>query len=346
MIENILYNTDNPDILKLEVAVESAELNVDRLLNTFTALETASELDLRDAELRCISESGDIEDLERYYVESKEKTEEKKEGLLKRIWEAIKKICRSIKEFFTGKKNTIDPNKTYKAPKGLISKLKAMFGVLKNIGSNIVKWMKQHWKGATFVAVGGILSVILAGKAGIFDKLFKGKPTENVKGVDIQELYDISNEYMNDIVEAIQTQIEVSNEMNNGGSADETSKEVASGIKTFLSHFKEGLSTIISFITKTGSSIKNKNEEEKPKNNKSEENGNKNASNDESTGDATKEKEAMQESAYDLDIDDELDSMFNESENNEDSIWDDDEFAESGDDSTNEISNLLDEILC
>lgn len=339
MIENILYNTDNPDILKLEVAVESAELNVDRLLNTFTALETASELDLRDAELRCISESGDIEDLERYYVESKEKTEEKKEGLLKRIWEAIKKMCGSIKEFFTGKKNAIDPNKQYKVPKGLMGKLKGLIGIIKNFASNIIQWLRKHWKGATFVGISGILGVILAGKAGIFEKLFKNKPTENVPGVNISKFFNEAGDLTDEMADAID------NLMDGTDAESEDIKEAANGMKTFLSRFKEGLSAILSFIVGVKTAIKEK-KAKKSSNNDSTDTPKSDSGDDESTGDATKEKEAMQESAYDLDIDDELDSMFNESENNEDSIWDDDEFAESGDDSTNEISNLLDEILC
>ena len=102
---NTLYNNYvSESAIEEAASFEKMSLNIDRLLLAYESVCRKEELDIREAEIRCMEESGDIDLLESYYMEASEENEEKKEGILTKIWDAIKEFFRKIKDFFTGSK--------------------------------------------------------------------------------------------------------------------------------------------------------------------------------------------------------------------------------------------------
>ena len=106
---NTLYNNYvSESAIEEAASFEKMSLNIDRLLLAYESVCRKEELDIREAEIRCMEESGDIDLLESYYMEASEENEEKKEGILTKIWDAIKEFFRRIKDFFTGSKQRKD----------------------------------------------------------------------------------------------------------------------------------------------------------------------------------------------------------------------------------------------
>ena len=180
MLTNILY-TDHmsEDDIALEAAVEAADIKVDRMLSAYKAICEKAELDLREAELRCFQESGDMDDLTSFYMEAEEKTEEKKKGLLSNIWQAIKDLCKKIKNFFVGEKDKIDPNETYEAPTGVIAKIKEAGNFIKSKGKAIIQFLAQH-KGLVGLTSAALALGVICNKDKIKELFNKEK--KKVKG--------------------------------------------------------------------------------------------------------------------------------------------------------------------
>ena len=102
---NTLYNNYvSESAIEEAASFEKMSLNIDRLLLAYESVCRKEELDIREAEIRCMEESGDIDLLESSYMEASEENKEKKEGILTKIWDAIKEFFRKIKDFFTGSK--------------------------------------------------------------------------------------------------------------------------------------------------------------------------------------------------------------------------------------------------
>ena len=64
------------------VALESAEIALDRAVMAYDVIMESRDLQLREAELKCFAESGDVNKLIDFYEAAEENTEEKKKGLL------------------------------------------------------------------------------------------------------------------------------------------------------------------------------------------------------------------------------------------------------------------------
>lgn len=104
---NVLYNeytnmTDSDRELSIQFMKESVAL--DRVLLLLNTIEEKAELDVREAEIRCIEESGNIDVLEGYYREAAEEADQKKEGIIQKAWELIKQMFQNLKEFLVGSK--------------------------------------------------------------------------------------------------------------------------------------------------------------------------------------------------------------------------------------------------
>lgn len=100
---NIFYNESVSDNeMNFEMTYESAALKVDRAIAAYGAVCEMAALDLREAELKCVQEAGDLDHLASLYMEAEEKNAEKKEGILKKIWSGIKSLFANIKNFFFG----------------------------------------------------------------------------------------------------------------------------------------------------------------------------------------------------------------------------------------------------
>lgn len=100
---NVFYN-DGEIMMNESVSLMHDSLNLDRILLAYESVCKKEDLDIAEAEIRCMEESGDIDTLENLYVEAVEDGKEKKKGLLKRVWEQIKKFFGKIKSFIMGDK--------------------------------------------------------------------------------------------------------------------------------------------------------------------------------------------------------------------------------------------------
>ena len=100
---NTLYNNYvSESAIEEAASFEKMSLNIDRLLLAYESVCRKEELDIREAEIRCMEESGDIDLLESYYMEAAEENEEKKKNIFKRIWEQIQKFFKRIADFIRG----------------------------------------------------------------------------------------------------------------------------------------------------------------------------------------------------------------------------------------------------
>lgn len=102
---NVLYNDFiDQNELESEVSLMQESLKIDKLILAYNTVMEQEELNLREAELKCMMESAGMNDLADYYKEAADETAEKKDGLIKRIWEQIKTFFSKLKEFLFGSK--------------------------------------------------------------------------------------------------------------------------------------------------------------------------------------------------------------------------------------------------
>lgn len=85
----LFANVDDENTKEQMLAIESAEISLDRALATYDVIMESQDLALREAELKCFAEDGDANTLMDYYEDATEKTGEKKKGVLGTIWDKI-----------------------------------------------------------------------------------------------------------------------------------------------------------------------------------------------------------------------------------------------------------------
>lgn len=116
---------------------ESLEIQAEKLILAFEAGEKMQELRMREIELQCFTESASDESFMAFVEAEDEKNAEKKDGLVKRIWDKVVELFTRIKEkFFGGSKGKDLPkNATVKVTKGyktFFSALKSHWGSIKS----------------------------------------------------------------------------------------------------------------------------------------------------------------------------------------------------------------------
>ena len=99
-MENVLYNDfmSIPELFE-ESSYHRELLKLDRLSLAYEMACRKEELDIREAEIRCMQESGDIDLLESYYMEASEESGEQKKNIFKRLWDAIRGFFTRISNF-------------------------------------------------------------------------------------------------------------------------------------------------------------------------------------------------------------------------------------------------------
>lgn len=85
----LFANVEDENTKEQMLAIESAEISLDRALATYDVIMESQDLALREAELKCFAEDGDANTLMDYYEDATEKTGEKKKGVLATIWDKI-----------------------------------------------------------------------------------------------------------------------------------------------------------------------------------------------------------------------------------------------------------------
>lgn len=240
ILEEFLYQESvDQDDFDLAMAVETAELAVDRILLSCNMICEKANLDLREAELKCVQESGNANDLIRLYEEAKEASSEQKKNIFARAWEAIKNLWRRIVAFFKGEKvtakvNGIKDTDEFTAPKGLMNKIKTG---LKWLTDHISNGASKLWKlikdrraanvGAAVSLVIGLCRILNLGKIKEAVKEAKENPAngEKVSGKDVVAVLKSIFDFSSSVESAIDTASK------NGGEDQETTNKVIAVLK-------------------------------------------------------------------------------------------------------------------
>lgn len=321
-----------------EIAFESAVLGLDRLTTAYTAMCEKAEMDLREAELKCVEESGNMDDLIALYTEAKENTEEKSQGIFSKIWEGLVNLFNRIKDFFSKKEKDVDPDKKYGMPKGLINTIKSAVNFLMtwvgNAVNGILKWVKDH-PVIDVTALGGLSIAIFCNRDKIKD-YFKNKEKESIPGHVIIEVINLLKKGASKVMDWATSKKD--------DKATEDDNKAAGLLTKIAAGMKDVVSSICSFINVKDKS--NDASEEETGSNSDNSKGKSTNTSDDSKGKDTNLKN------LDRKLDDKdknntttesVESIFGEG--TEECIFDQEGYAMEDTESTEEIRGLLDELL-
>lgn len=245
-----LYDDVSSEERKEVVALESAEIALDRAILAYDVIMESRELQLREAELKCFEESGDVNVLMDYYEAADEQTEEKKKGIISTIWDKIVTFINKI----LGR----DVKKNDEEEYAVSSNLKKAFEAFKNAANAVLEFLTNpikaiFTKGADLwkklvgiveaITIGAV--VFVGGKAvikGIQNKNGgnhnSGESVEKVKGAELNKISSSVHSIINKIKNGI------------GRNKDNINKNVGDE--------NEGIvGKIVSSITKAGNNITN-----------------------------------------------------------------------------------------
>ena len=162
--------------------MESAMLDVDKACYAVEAYEKLNGFKIRENEIQCVVEDGDIDDFVTIYEEATEDTAKKKKNLLQKAWKAILNAIRKVKEVLFGKKEAPkDPDTEVEVNTGKLKKLDALSKFWSKFKS-VIKNPKNQKRmiAAASVAIAAVLAIKVAPKATTKIKkinLFKKKKT-------------------------------------------------------------------------------------------------------------------------------------------------------------------------
>lgn len=131
-------------------ALEAAEIECERAEITYRSYAKLADLKIKEAALQAAMENADLETLCGYYDEAADGTDEKKQGLLSKAWEALKNLLKKIKETLFGKE----------VKGGTVSKEQYNFmQALKTHGNDLLAKIKANpFKSAA--AIAGVVMVL------------------------------------------------------------------------------------------------------------------------------------------------------------------------------------------
>lgn len=161
---NVLYNEYcDSDEVTSEISLMKESLTIDKLVLAYNTLMEQEELNLREAELNCMMESGDMNTLAQFYEDVTEEVKEKKDNIFKRIWDAICKFFRSLKEAITGSKQMkqLDEDAKNNKEYGVDEDAEKSFKLLKTLKEKVGKPSMDALKKFTEQSVWKILLEIL-----------------------------------------------------------------------------------------------------------------------------------------------------------------------------------------
>ena len=140
------------------VALESAEIALDRAVMAYDVIMESRDLQLREAELKCFAESGDVNKLIDFYEAAEENTEEKKKGIIATIWDKIMSFIDKI----LGRSKKKKDEETYVGSSNLPKAVQAVVNAAKAVTEFLTNPIKAVFtKGAElWKKLVGVLEVI------------------------------------------------------------------------------------------------------------------------------------------------------------------------------------------
>lgn len=171
-MSNVLYNEYTDDFERdFDLGIMKESVKAERAILALSTIMEKEEIDLREAEIRCMEESADVDTLEGYYREAADESAEKKEGLIKRAWEFIKNMFKRIKEFLFGSKQAKKLAEMAKNGDeiGVDEEGNKFITALKNfkskVGTTISSWIKAFLDQNTWKIVLEIVGIGVIGAA-------------------------------------------------------------------------------------------------------------------------------------------------------------------------------------
>ena len=165
----------------MDYELKSAEIACEKANTVADFMEAMEYIDLKEAELRAFSESADMETMEQYYEEAVSGKAEKKEGAIKRAWNAIAKLCAEI---INKVKSLLGGKKVKNLGSGRVQTPKARKEIQEKIITFFKKWGNalSHPKSnpKAFAKAVAPLLVLVAGIAALKRTHVKGKKAETV----------------------------------------------------------------------------------------------------------------------------------------------------------------------
>ena len=224
------------------VMMEQAEIQLDKAILAFETAEQMSELAMREAECRLIMESGEVTDLAEYYEEATNETEEKKKGVIQKIWEGILNIIGKIKDFLLGSaRKKADPNGTSEVDESFFERHKKLGAV--------VKALKDFF--AHPIAKFATVLVAATGAVALFLAIKKTGKTKKAKNSEINKAVDEAEEQLNFIQKAVKNIFHKDLDKDAEGAPSVIGK-VTKAIGDFI---KEGVHAVLSAPSKVKNSI-------------------------------------------------------------------------------------------
>ena len=257
MLNYELYDSISEDDRKYVVALESAEISLDRSLLALDAIMESEELKIREAELKCFEESGDVLSLMDYYEDAKEGTAEKKKGIIATIWDKIINFINKI----LGRDDKKDEKSQYAVDAETKTKIQKLGDAVKAVTEFLTNPIKSLftkgvdlWKkllGAVELITLGTV-VIVGGKA-IVKKVVNGKETEakaeTMTGAEINEQVGLLGKFMKKPAE--------SNKENMGKDIGESNEGIVSKIiSSIIKHIKNTKDKLLAAPKVAGQKIK------------------------------------------------------------------------------------------
>jgi len=247
----LFANVEDENTKEQMLAIESAEISLDRALAAYDVIMESQDLALREAELKYFAEDGDANTLMDYYEDATEKTGEKKKGVLGTIWDKIlgfiNKILGRTDKKSESDKYAADPEVKTKLQKfgdAVGAVLQFLAHPIKSLFTKGVELWKKIVSGLELITLG--VAVFAGGKWVV--KKIKGKGGEDSSG----------NESTSPAVEMTGTEINTEVKKTRG-LLSKLSNAINSGKDSMtdaVGNENEGIiSKIVSAITKAGKDI-------------------------------------------------------------------------------------------
>lgn len=233
MLNYELYDSISEDDRKYAVALESAEISLDRSLLALDAIMESEELKIREAELKCFEESGDVLSLMDYYEDAKEGTAEKKKGVIATIWDKIISFINKI----LGRDDKKDEKSQYGVDPETKTKIQKLGDAVKAVTEFLTNPIKAVFtKGvALWKKLLGVIelitigTVVIVGGKAIVKKVVNGKETETaaetMSGAEVNEKIGFLRKLMNMVKKPTE-----SNKENMGKDIGESNEGIVSKI--------------------------------------------------------------------------------------------------------------------
>lgn len=181
---------------ELYLLVESADIAAARAILAYDAYQKMDELNMREAELTCLYETGDVQELDAYFSEARaDASTGKEKNILQRLWKAVKELFQKIKTAMFGRREKKTGSKEkVRVPKIFAHIVKFFSGAWNRVKSLVLAGKKRLSEDGNWKKLLAVLGVAAAGVtlAAVWHHKAKGG-IEEVEEVTVQQIEDFED---------------------------------------------------------------------------------------------------------------------------------------------------------